>query len=510
LREMARNTNQKQLPETWTQSTLGEVCLKPQYGWTTKGVAEGSLRLLRTTDITPGSIAWGTVPFCAEEPEDTEKYLLQDGDIVVSRAGSIGVSHLVKHPEESVFASYLIRFKPLIDQRFVAFFLKSPDYWRAISESSSGIALLNVNAKKLQQIPFPLPPLTEQRRIVEKIEELFTKLDAGLQSLKQAQALLKKYRQSVLKAAVEGELTREWREAHEYEAELASALLERILDERRKQWPRRYKAPTELQLLHTHGVKELPEGWVWTSLSSLLREPLRNGHSAKATRADNGLRTLTLTAVTDGDFSERNTKLTTADPNQVEHLWLEPGDILIERANTPELVGTTRLYTGESDYAIYPDLIIRARLLREVSERYVELALQSNRVREYFKRSAQGIAGSMPKISQSTVESTAIPLPPKAEQESIVREVEKQFSVLDRLDATIEANLARARHLRQSILNHAFSGRLVPQDADDEPASVLVDRIKEEREGKVGRKRKRKSSPATDVRELSLFPKVDG
>src|SRR6266496_4478863 len=97
-------------------------------------------------------------------------------------------------------------------------------------------------------------------------------------------------------------------------------------------------------------------------LASLLAEPLRNGHSARASDTGEGIRTLALTAVTRSEFTESNTKHTVADPSRVRDLWLRPGDILVERANTPELVGISALYTGSSGWAIYPDLIIRIRV----------------------------------------------------------------------------------------------------------------------------------------------------
>ena len=161
------------LPKGWVWTTLQEACSTPQYGWTTKATAEGTLRLLRTTDITDGNVDWETVPFCTEEPPDEEKYLLKTGDIVISRAGSVGYSYLVKNPQNAVFASYLIRFKPspIIDENYLVFFLKSPDYWKIISKEKAGIALVNVNATKLKRIEIPLPPLAEQHRIVAKLEK---------------------------------------------------------------------------------------------------------------------------------------------------------------------------------------------------------------------------------------------------------------------------------------------------------------------------------------------------
>jgi type I restriction enzyme S subunit len=211
------------LPEGWVWVRLGEVCLDPQYGWTTSAASDGTLHLLRTSDITSGNIDWTTVPFCKKEPPDVEKYLLMDGDIVISRAGSIGYSCLIKNPPKAVFASYLIRFKPLINEHYLAYFLKSPLYWEAISEKQLGIAIPNVNATKLKQIPIPLPPLPEQRQIVSEIERRFSVADevekVVEQSLKQAERL----KQSILKRAFEGKLV-----PQEPNDEPAERLLERI------------------------------------------------------------------------------------------------------------------------------------------------------------------------------------------------------------------------------------------------------------------------------------------
>jgi len=191
------------------QTTLGEICEKPEYGWTTKANHEsGSVHLLRTSDITSGAIDWDTVPYCTEAPEDIERYLVRDGDVLISRAGSVGVSNLVTSPVKAVFASYLIRFrpKPEVNRKYIAYFLKSPEYWAQISEKQAGIAVPNVNAKKLAQIKLPLPSRDVQDRIVAELETQLTRLDASVTALKRVQANLKRYRASVLKAACEGRL----------------------------------------------------------------------------------------------------------------------------------------------------------------------------------------------------------------------------------------------------------------------------------------------------------------
>jgi len=142
--------------------------------------------------------------------------------------------HLVKNPRHAVFASYLIRFKPLIDEHYLAYFLQSPSYWNSISKKSLGIAIPNVNASKLKQIVLPLAPPPEQHR---EIEKQFTRLDAGVAALKRVQANLKRYKASVLKAACEGQLV-----PQDPNDEPASKLLERILAKRRAKWEQDLRA----------------------------------------------------------------------------------------------------------------------------------------------------------------------------------------------------------------------------------------------------------------------------
>ncbi|MFE6762064.1 restriction endonuclease subunit S [Streptomyces sp. NPDC057689] len=205
---------------------------------------------------------------------------------------------------------------------------------------------------------------------------------------------------------------------------------------------------------------ELPAGWVWARLGDLLREPLRNGHSARSTKEAGGVRTLSLSAVTKDDFSDSNTKITVADPDRVSDLWLEAGDILIQRSNTPELVGTSAIYRGPDGWAIFPDLLIRVRLDLRVDSQYVALFLRSPRARSHFKSRAKGLAGSMPKIDQAAISGLGIPLPPLAEQHRIVEALEGHLSRLDAAVATAQNARKRLVNLRKSVLLDLVPGRV--------------------------------------------------
>ena len=170
------------LPEGWKITYLGDVCTPPQYGWTTSSEKNAyGLKIVRTSDISSGEIDWSTVPVCKEEPENIDKFLLKQGDILISRAGSVGTSFIIKDCPRAVFASYLIRFRalPSIETNYLGLFLKSRLYWDSIAGETIGITIPNVNASKLKQIPIPLPPIAEQRRIVARVEALLSHVDAA-------------------------------------------------------------------------------------------------------------------------------------------------------------------------------------------------------------------------------------------------------------------------------------------------------------------------------------------
>lgn len=421
---------------------------------------------------------------------------VEPGDLLVSWAATLG-AYRWRGPR-AVLNQHIFKVESFIDGEFHLYILQ----WAlgALYRSAHGSGMVHVTKSKFDRTPIPLPPRKEQHRIVSAIESYFTRLDDAVATLERVQRSLKRYRASVLKAAVEGRLVpteAELARAEGRSFEPASVLLVRVLAERRRRWEEaelakmtakgkapkddkwkaKYVAPVAPD---TTELPELPEGWCWASLDSLLREPLRNGHSAR--RAEDGdVRTLTLSAVTEREFSVRNTKVTAAERETVQDLWLEAGDIFVERSNTPELVGTTALYSGPSEFAIFPDLLIRVRLVGELLPAYVEAVLRSDRVRRFFQQSAQGIAGSMPKISQDTVGRVAVPMPTQAEQARIVAEVDRLLSIAERAETVAAASQHRNQRLRQSVLKWAFEGRIVDQDPTDEPASVLLERIRAER-----------------------------
>jgi type I restriction enzyme S subunit len=315
--------------------------------------------------------------------------------------------------------------------------------------------------KYLRNAKIPLPPLSEQRRIVAKIEELFSNLDVGMDDLQAAGQQLERYRLSVLQAAVEGRLTADWRRTHDPEP--ADQLLEQILEERQEDWKKqyrwerydskgkkppsgwksRYKEPVRLEDLEE--LRELPNGWKWTSLHHLCR--WSNGDGLPKKKRDGGPYPVYGGNGVTGSHSE---------------YMIEDSAIVVGRVGAH--CGNVHIAPSESwvtDNAIYSKW--KSDL---VDERFLLLQLRTKGLNQLAGGSGQ------PYISQKVLKSLPIALPPLAEQKQIVDEAERLLSVADDAAATVEREQTRAERLRQSILKQAFSGRLVRHDEDADPPAV--------------------------------------
>jgi len=512
----------------WSQKIIGDVCHQPQYGYTTKATQDGDLHLLRTTDITSGSIDWSTVPFCTENPEDEDKYLLNDGDIVISRAGSVGVSYLIKSPKNAVFASYLIRFKPLIDKQYFKYFLDGPFYWNAITENKLGIAVPNVNANKLKEISIPIPPENEQHRIVDKIEELFSELDKGIESLKTAREQLKVYRQALLKHAFEGKLTEQWRKDNADKLETADHLLERIKQEREaryqqqledwkaavKQWeadgkegkkPAKPKMPKALGDFSPDELADfslLPAGWEWVKFDKICEHDqyaIKAGPFGSALKkehySETGYKVYGQEQVISGDPYLGDYYVPEKKYQELITCKIKPQDILIS------LVGTVgKVLVLPEDCA---EGIINPRLIKVSANtecylpEFFKYYFESMYLKSLYKLQTHG--ATMDVLNLGIIQSLPFPFCSIEEQQDIVRKLDSALSVIEQYDAEIESSVRQSEALRQSILKKAFSGQLVPQDPDDEPASALLDRIAKEKEEAVAKAKKAKAAKKKQV-----------
>ncbi|MEN6367836.1 MAG: restriction endonuclease subunit S [Thermoguttaceae bacterium] len=490
-------SNGDRLPNGWTETTVASIAKSIQYGHTASATDEPiGPRFLRITDIQNGSVDWDSVPSCTISAVDIDKYRLEAGDIVFARTGATtGKSYLIRECPEAVFASYLIRLRMHdgVFPQYVQSFFQTNDYWRQIEGGKRGIGQPNVNASVLGTIGLPLAPLSEQRRIVAKIEELFSDLDAGVAALQRARAKLKRYRAAVLKAAVEGKFTEEWRTKYPPK-ETAPQLLERILKKRRRKWEEdqltafakagkrppanwkdKYKepaAPDETDL------PALPQGWCWATMESvaMIDGGITKDQKRPRSSTMREVPYLRVANVQRGFLDLTEMKDILAEETEIDALRLQKGDILFTEGGDRDKLGRGWVWNEEIDDCIHQNHIFRARLISDcVQPKFISYHGNYFGQRWFVRTGKQ--TTNLASINKGVLSRFPIPLAPIEEQEQIVNEADRRLSLIQESEFQIEANLTRSSRLRQSILKRAFEGKLVPQDPNDEPASVLLTNI---------------------------------
>lgn len=426
-----------------------------------------------------------------------EIYLIQHSDLLVGMDGDFncerwqGPIGLLNQRVCKVEA-----YQEFFNKEFLAYVL--PGYLKAINDFTSSMTVKHLSSKTVEEIPLPLPPLAEQTRIVAAIEQQFSRLDSAVASLKSAQAKTKQLRASLLKAAVEGELTKAWRETNPT-SETGADLLARILAERRArweeeqlarmrekgkvpltdEWKKDYKEP---QGPDVENLPDLPEEWCWTTVEQLIIY-LRNGLPQRPEVLPPGYRILRINAVRPMSVDLDEVRYLDLLESDIRDYILNDGDILFTRYNgSLDLLGVAGMVRNCSKPTLHPGKLIRAKtVIGKPMASYLELACNVGISRAYLESKARTTAGQKG-ISGSDIKQMPIPLPPLAEQVQIVAQLEAQLTELAKTEETIEHSLKRAEYERQSILREAFAGRLVEQDPEDEPASELLRRIREERE----------------------------
>lgn len=353
---------------------------------------------------------------------------------------------------------------------------------------SRGTTIAGVTKKQLVELPVWLPPLPEQRRIVAEIEKHFTRLDAAVASLRRARVNLKRYRASVLRAACEGRLVPTEAELAHQEGrqyEPASVLLERTLKERRARWgaqPGRRGAYREPQPPDTSNFPPLPEGWTWATLGQI--SEIQGGIQKQPKRAprSHAFPFLQVANVFRGRLDLGQIHSIELFGGELDKLRLEPGDLLIVEGNgSVSEIGRMAIWDGSIPNCVHQNHIIRARMLGGLFPQFASAYWNSPEGTARVVGVAASTSG-LYTLSVSKISVLPVPLPPLVEQQRIVAEVERHLSVIQAAENVVVANLKRAERLRQAILQRAFQGKLVPQDPSDEPASVLLERIRQERE----------------------------
>lgn len=450
---------QTEMPQWKTMGDIAEV------------VGGGTPRTSDSSNFEGGNIPWLT-------PSDlsgyTEKYVSHGGRFI-TRKGLESSSARILPAGSVLFTSrapigyVAIARNPIAtNQGFKSFVLKEgilPEYvywWlkgakQAAEGLASGTTFLELSGANAKKLPIPVVSLDQQKRIVAEIEKQFSRLDEAVANLKRVKANLKRYKAAVLKAAVEGRLV-------ETEAELArregrsfetgEQLLQRILETRRSQWQGKgkYKEPAAPD---TTDLPELPEGWVWATVESLSMK-VADGVHKKPNYVPEGVPFVTVKNLTAGSgicFENLN-HVTIKDHEEFcKRTHPERGDILISKDGT---LGVIRLVETDRPFSVFVSVALVKPVSYEMS-RYLVMAFESPTVQRQMVPKGSGLQH----IHLEDLRVDCIPIPPVAEQNRIVAEVERHLSLVNEAEAQVNASLQRAERLRQSIRAKAFSSEMI-------------------------------------------------
>lgn len=393
-----------------------------------------------------------------------------------------------------------------VESRFIQYVLNSVSFVSFASHLNEGDRP-RVDFDQIGQYVVSLPPLNEQRRIVAAIETQFTRLDTAVATMERSRANLKRYRAAVLKAACEGrlvpteaELARQ--EGRDYEP--ANLLIDRLSQEKvfilgRNKASRGASATSIPSGVGTenglHGSDTLPEGWIWATAEQVTSR-ITDGEHITPERSSSGVLLLSARNVHNGSL---NLEQVDYVPERVyetlaKRLTIDPGDVLLSCSGT---VGRSCVAPSNLRFALVRSVAVLKPMMD--MGRYLSFAIRSPFVQAQIDEKKTQTAQA--NIFQGKIKTLVIPLPPLAEQQRIVAEVERRLSTVEELEKTVDTNHKRAERLRQAILARAFAGEIVLQDPTDEPASILLERIRAERATEMGRIRARRISVPRRVRE---------
>lgn len=417
-----------EIPDSWEWTTVNDISKSILYGVSESAKAEGRYKLLRITDIQGNQVDWDSVPFTDFDENKACQYLLFDGDIVFARTGAtVGKSYLVNGlHDEAIYASYLIRvqtFNAVLPQ-YVKLFFESGYYWEQIELKSVGIGQPNVNGTILGNLNIPFPPLAEQQRVVKEIERWFSLIDIIESGKDDLQTSIKQAKSKILDLAIHGKLV-----PQDPSDEPASELLKRI------------NPKAEITCDNGHKWK-LPQSWCICKLKGLCSF-LSRGKSPKYSEDDKTYPVFAQKCnLKDGGISLEQARF--LEPTTISK-WsdvykLRTGDILVNSTGTGT-VGRTRLfherYLGNYPFVVPDSHVSVIRTMNGICSEYLYACVSSPYIQQYLEDNLAG-STNQKELYIGVLENLEVSLPPLSEQQRIVQKIEELFSVLDRIQKSLE------------------------------------------------------------------------
>lgn len=476
------------LPTTWATTTLehvSDIVRGITFPASVKAPMKTELNVccLRTTNI-QREIQWNNVYFVPREYVKRDAQLVQIGDVLMSMANSyelVGKVAVVRTiPYEAAFGAFLSAVRPreVILGQYLFHFLRSNRVQREIREGSSQTTnIANISVTTLSQIQVPLAPLNEQQRIADKLDKVLARVDACRERLDRIPAILKRFRQSVIASATSGKLTEDWRNANSgvetgleviaHDAKAKAAMLQTDASLEKK------KSSANSEVDESY-IFELPESWAFTTWGKLT-EWITYGFTRPMPATAEGIKLVTAKDVSYFEIRFDKAGYTTATAFSALSDKDRPlrGDLLITKDGT---IGRAAIVSSDEPFCINQSVAVCWLRSTSMNKRYIELVANTEFTQRFVADKAKGMA--IQHLSITDLAQCPIPVPSLEEQSEIVRRVENLFAYADRIEARFIDARSKVDNLTPAMLAKAFRGELVPQDANDEPATELLKRIR--------------------------------
>ncbi len=464
-----------------------------------KGI-EGQISYLEIGNVNIGDKSY----FFSEKKSVRGCKIARKNDLLVSRVRPTRGA-IIQVNEEYLYVSsaFCVIENILMADRYLYYYLiHNSDFYRYLGENCTGTMYPTISEDIILDYKISIFPLNEQKRIAAKLDKIIPKIDRVKELLERIPQIIKRFRQSVLTAAVTGKLTEKWRAEYPV-VERAGELLERIKKERERKYQEecekaknagRRKPPKPHSFLIGAPIDiDIGDAWISTWLGNLIYD-FRYGTSKKSDKNNKGMPVVRIPNILAKYIDFKDLKYLNNN-NVNENNKISMGDILIVRSNgSKDLVGKNSIVQQLDTEIAFASYLIRIRPSIVESE-YIYILLNTPFIKGQFFSNAKSSSG-INNINTEELSKTVVYLPPLKEQREIVRQVDKLFSFADKLEGHYKKEKEKIDKLPQSVLAKAFRGELVPQEPNDEPASVLHARIKEEREKQQAAKpyKKRNSS----------------
>lgn len=489
-----------ELPNGWAPATLQDVA-----SWSSGGTPSrsnpayylGTIPWFKTGELGPRVLHDSEEHISGEAVAASSAKVFSKGSVAIAMYGATIGKTSILGIDAATNQACAVALPEATSAEFLYHFLLSQE--KGFVDAGKGGAQPNISQGIIKAWPLSLPPVTEQTRIVVKLEELLSDLDAGVAELKAAQKKLAQYRQSLLKASLEGALTAEWRAQHT-PSENGAELLQRILTVRRarweakqlakfkeqgkpppKDWQKKYPEPVQPD---TKGLSKLPEGWVWASVDqcSLDESAITDGPFGSNLKSshyqDSGPRVIRLQNIGDGVFYDAKAHISKSHYAELLKHSVQEDDLVI--AMLGEVLPRACMIPGGVTPAIVKADCARVRVNKALIKPTILMSqLNSKPVRNAVVKFVKGIG--RPRVNLGHIRAIPIALCSVDEQLQMEALLSDAQQSIDRQNEALELSFKQSTAQRQNILRAAFAGQLVPQDPDDEPASALLERIRAER-----------------------------